>query len=258
MSVPVSRSGLLVAGVLLALNAAAAETGTSLTVYSSAHPGAIPAEWYRPLPGMGTPMANQLPGFALVRLERELQVPRGRGTIQFSDVAALIDPTTVQFLSLTDPEGTKVAERFLGRLPRAHGVAVDMSDLPGEGRGHAELVYDFRDGGGADGWLHALVRFEDRATDADSSEMRKLAEKLDEMRAERASLEVALTAAKADVARLGRELEAARIDDTARDRIAAENEDLRKRISDLADTIMRSGARETSRKPSKGSRNAAR
>jgi len=68
-------------------------------------------------------------------------------------------------LDVFDPEGTKVAERFLGRLPRAHGVAVDMSDLPGEGRGHAELVYDFRDGGGADGWLHALVRFEDRVSD---------------------------------------------------------------------------------------------
>ena len=29
--------------------------------------------------------------------------------------------------------------------------------------GHAELVYDFRDGGEADGWLHALFRYEDRA-----------------------------------------------------------------------------------------------
>jgi hypothetical protein len=111
MSCSVSRSGLLVAGVLLALSAAAAEPETSLTVYSSAEPGGIPAEWYRPLPGMGSPMANQLPGFALVRLDRELQVPRGRGTIQFTDVAALIDPTTVQFLSLSDPEGTKVLEQ---------------------------------------------------------------------------------------------------------------------------------------------------
>ena len=55
-----ARSGLLVSGVLLALNAVAADSGTSLTVYSSAQPGGIPAEWYRPLPGMGTPMANQL------------------------------------------------------------------------------------------------------------------------------------------------------------------------------------------------------
>ena len=30
--------------------------------------------------------------------------------------------------------------------------------------GHAELVYDFRDGGAADGWLHALFRYEDRAS----------------------------------------------------------------------------------------------
>ena len=111
MSLPAARFGLLSAGILLALDAAAAEPETSLTVYSSAQPGGIPAEWYRPLPGMGTPMANQLPGFALVRLDRELSIPRGRGTIQFTDVAALIDPTTVQFLSLTDPEGTKVLEQ---------------------------------------------------------------------------------------------------------------------------------------------------
>ena len=111
MSVSFTRTGLIAAGVLFALNSVAAEPDVSLTVYSSAQPGGIPAEWYRPLPGMGTPQASQLPGFALVRLERELQIPRGRGTIQFTDVAALIDPTTVQFLSLSDPEGTKVLEQ---------------------------------------------------------------------------------------------------------------------------------------------------
>ena len=111
MSSPAARFSLISTGVLLALGAAAAEPETSLTVYSSAQPGGIPAEWYRPLPGMGAPMANELPGFALVRLDRELAIPRGRGTIQFQDVAALIDPTTVKFLSLTDPEGTKVLEQ---------------------------------------------------------------------------------------------------------------------------------------------------
>jgi hypothetical protein len=111
MSLPAARTGLVAAGFLCALSAYAADPDTSLTVYSSAEPGGIPAEWYRPLPGMGSPMASQLPGFALVRLDRELQIPRGRGTIQFTDVAALIDPTTVQFLSLTDPEGTKVLEQ---------------------------------------------------------------------------------------------------------------------------------------------------
>jgi hypothetical protein len=64
-------------------------------------------------------------------------------------------------LDVFDPAGCKVAERFLGCLPRDHAVAVDFDDIEIDS-GHAELVYDFRDGGGADGWLHALFRYEDR------------------------------------------------------------------------------------------------
>ncbi|HVC62958.1 MAG TPA: hypothetical protein VND19_21670 [Acetobacteraceae bacterium] len=64
-------------------------------------------------------------------------------------------------LDVFDPAGRKVAERFLGCLPRDHAVAVDFDDIAIDS-GHAELVYDFRDGGGADGWLHALFRYEDR------------------------------------------------------------------------------------------------
>ncbi len=71
-------------------------------------------------------------------------------------------------LDVFDPAGTKVAETFLGCLKRDHDVAVDLDDLLpddvlSEG-GHADLVYDFRDGGVADGWLHTLVRAEDRAS----------------------------------------------------------------------------------------------
>ena len=64
-------------------------------------------------------------------------------------------------LDVFDTAGRKAAERFLGRLPRDHALAVDCADFPIDS-GHAELVYDFRDGGGADGWLHALFRYEDR------------------------------------------------------------------------------------------------
>jgi hypothetical protein len=64
-------------------------------------------------------------------------------------------------LDVFDPGGRKVAERFLGCLPRDHAVAVDFDDTTIDS-GHAELVYDFRAGGGADGWLHALFRYEDR------------------------------------------------------------------------------------------------
>jgi hypothetical protein len=64
-------------------------------------------------------------------------------------------------LDVFDPAGRKVAERFLGCLPRDHAVAVDFDDIAIDS-GHAELVYDFRSGGAADGWLHALFRYEDR------------------------------------------------------------------------------------------------
>ena len=65
-------------------------------------------------------------------------------------------------------DGTPLARRFLGRLPRGHAVAVEIDELldaaglPREGSGHAELVYDFREGGEADGWMHALFRFTER------------------------------------------------------------------------------------------------
>ena len=56
-------------------------------------------------------------------------------------------------------DGRKTGERFLGNLPRRHDVAIDLAEL-GATEGHAELVYDFRDGGDADGWMHCLVRYE--------------------------------------------------------------------------------------------------
>ncbi len=70
------------------------------------------------------------------------------------------------------PDGEKVGERFLGCLPRDHATVVDVGTLAAlDGGGHVELLYDFRDGGEADGWLHALVRAEHRASGhvADSS-----------------------------------------------------------------------------------------
>jgi len=60
-------------------------------------------------------------------------------------------------------DGRKTAERFLGNLPRDHALAVDLGELEAGG-GHAELAYDFRDGGDADGWMHCLVRYEHKAS----------------------------------------------------------------------------------------------
>jgi hypothetical protein len=64
-------------------------------------------------------------------------------------------------------DGHLVRQRFLGNLPRCFDLAADFDEdaqALGEQGGHGELVYDFRDGGQADGWMHALVRFEDRSS----------------------------------------------------------------------------------------------
>src|SRR5688572_18862592 len=85
-------------------------SNTAITIYSSAEPGAISPEFYRPIPGQGVPNAMSVPGYALVRDEREMRIERGRSQLSFTDVAALIDPTTVTFTSLADP-ATRVLEQ---------------------------------------------------------------------------------------------------------------------------------------------------
>lgn len=74
-------------------------------------------------------------------------------------------------VELFDADGGLVAEKYLGRIPRRESVALDIDAWLAEsartlpsGSGHVEFVYDFRDGGEADGWLHALARIEQRTT----------------------------------------------------------------------------------------------
>jgi hypothetical protein len=90
--------------------AAAGSSSTAITIYSSAQPGAISPEFYRPVPGQGVPNAMSVPGYALVRDDREIKIAKGRSQLSFTDVAALIDPTTVTFTSLSDP-ATRVLEQ---------------------------------------------------------------------------------------------------------------------------------------------------
>jgi hypothetical protein len=64
-----------------------------------------------------------------------------------------------------DPEGSEIARVPFGRLPRDHATALALDPLAaalGGGYGHAELVYDFAQGGSGDGWLHALFRYRHR------------------------------------------------------------------------------------------------
>lgn len=92
-----------------------AKESTALTIYSSAQPGAVPAEMYQPgsnAAQMYGPMwRNQIPGYAIVKQERTFPLGAGRSKIRFTDVASQIEPTTVKFSSLTDPTGTRVVEQ---------------------------------------------------------------------------------------------------------------------------------------------------
>jgi hypothetical protein len=71
-------------------------------------------------------------------------------------------------IALHDASGRRVLRRSLGNLPRGHATAVDATALLAEagarlegGHGHLELTYDFEAGDVADGWLHAIFRYED-------------------------------------------------------------------------------------------------
>jgi len=72
-------------------------------------------------------------------------------------------------LAVYDRNGRETARHRFGNLARKDSVALDVDDLlngtqlPGD-YGHMELVYDFSAGGAADGWLHALFRYEERAS----------------------------------------------------------------------------------------------
>jgi len=92
---------------------AAGDESTALTIYSSARPGAIPPELYKPNTGGGRNrhVYNNIPGYAIVKQERSMELGIGRTKLRFTDVASEIDPTTVSFASLTDPEGTDVLEQ---------------------------------------------------------------------------------------------------------------------------------------------------
>jgi len=85
---------------------AAEPMANALTIYSSAQAGSVPPQVYRN-GGQG----QSIPGYAVVRHERSIALKTGRNEVRFTDVAALIDPTTVSFKSLSDPDGTRVVEQ---------------------------------------------------------------------------------------------------------------------------------------------------
>ena len=71
-------------------------------------------------------------------------------------------------LAIYDRNGKKAAEHSFGKLKRSDSIALTANELLNGhidgGYGHMELAYDFAAGAEADGWLHALFRYEDVET----------------------------------------------------------------------------------------------
>jgi hypothetical protein len=72
---------------------------------------------------------------------------------------------------LYDATGAEVARHALGCLPRNAETEFDLTRFLRErdltlpsGYGHVELVYEFSQGGSADGWLHSLFRYTQKAS----------------------------------------------------------------------------------------------
>jgi hypothetical protein len=90
-----------------------AQAGFSLTIYSTADPATfdpqdiVRQQNFNPY----YLQQNPLPGYGIVRENREIKLDEGDNTIRFTDVATGIDPTTVSFQSLTAPDAAGVLEQ---------------------------------------------------------------------------------------------------------------------------------------------------
>lgn len=123
---------LLIAASLYGTPAMADNTANhkdAITIYSSAQPGSISPNNYRPVPGQYHGNYN-VPGYAVIKTTEQYNIKKGLNQLEVTDVAALLDPTTVSFRSLTDPEAhvleqnyqfdlvsqQKLLQRYLGKV----------------------------------------------------------------------------------------------------------------------------------------------
>ena len=122
-SIPVARTTRSLLACVVSIGASASmataqgqqrvdEEGPALTVYSTADPGGFDPQQFIRDQGKNprSSYARFVPGFAVVRETRTLDIAKGFSELRFTDVAAFIDPTSVGFSDLTSP-GTNVLEQ---------------------------------------------------------------------------------------------------------------------------------------------------
>jgi hypothetical protein len=127
---PALRRAAIFAVCALVTRQAGAADDTAITIYSAEQPGAISPELYRPASGAAVPNAMNVPGYALVRHERDLKIDSGRSLLKFADVAALIDPTTVTFTSLSEPRTRVLEQNFQFDLVSTDKLLLKYIDRP--------------------------------------------------------------------------------------------------------------------------------
>lgn len=91
-----------------------ADEGPAITVYSSADPASFDPQQFITQARMGynPHWIWQVPGFGVVKEVRKVSLKSGYNELRFTDVAEFIDPTTVSFADLTDPETAVLEQNF--------------------------------------------------------------------------------------------------------------------------------------------------
>ncbi len=108
-------TGLTAASTPAAPAAKAPGTPTTVTIYSSADPQTFdPQQWVYNMRMGNTYNTNptSIPGFGVVKEFRTLDLKAGENRLDFTDVPAYIDPTTVSFKDLTVPATEVLNQRF--------------------------------------------------------------------------------------------------------------------------------------------------
>lgn len=92
----------------------AEEPATSVTIYSSADPAGFDPQRFigQQRNGGDFNFASQVPGFGVVRQTRSFELRKGLNEVSFTDVAAFLDPTSVGFRDLTDPNTAVLEQAF--------------------------------------------------------------------------------------------------------------------------------------------------
>ncbi|MDB6091485.1 MAG: hypothetical protein JWN85_4269 [Gammaproteobacteria bacterium] len=72
----------------------------------------------------------RVPGYALVRQDRDIKIETGRSTVKFANVAGLIDPTTVSFTSLSESRSRVLEQNFQFDLVSTDKLLLKYIDQP--------------------------------------------------------------------------------------------------------------------------------